>query len=396
MRYYIPTFEEAKAITEASEAFYFTTNVVNGYTVHIFNYRLATYDDFVKYDAWELRGLTYIEYFDHSEVNGGVKYQHFILLDKFFNIDQTPATLTDVVRDLEIISIQDKLDGSVISFVLFPTGQILAKSKMSFDNDQSKMAQEYFEKNLNLQKFVFNALEDGYIPIFELVSPQNQIVLQYEETELRLLQLRNNRTGKYLPITYQKTVDLLAEYGVKCASFFTKEEYPELYSIDSLNELALTIEGIEGWVVQFSNGLRAKKKTAHYNLLHGSISEIREDGIIELILNEQIDDMLGMLNEGTEKRKFVEEIITKTSHEFNHLVVEYKELRRKYFQDFGEIRKNFALKHSKDRLFPSVMKGLNTSFRDVEATAEEAIKQYILGRTKTLTKAREFLEQIKL
>lgn len=397
MRYFIPTFDEAMEIVKASEAFYVTQNVVNGYNVYVFNYRLATYGDFVTHNAWEMRGLTFVEYMDDNAIGANTpSYQHFILLDKFFNLDQTPATLTDVVKDLEIMTVQDKLDGSVISFIPFPDGKILAKSKMSFDNDQAKMAQEYFDKNEALQKFVMNSLNDGYMPIFELVSPKNQIVLQYQETELRLLQIRNNRTGKYLPYTYDKTLEVLTENGVKYANFFTKEEYPELYTVESLNELAQTIEGVEGWVVQFTNGLKVKKKTAWYNRLHGSISEIREDGIIELVLNEQIDDMLGMLNEGSEKRAFVEEIVTKTSHQFNHLVVEFKELRRKYFQDFEEDRKKFAMKHSKDRLFSGVVKTLDTSFRDVEATAEAAVKKFILSETKTLTKAREFLNAIEL
>jgi RNA ligase len=385
MQYQLLTREEAKHITEISEAFYCSKNTVNGYEVEIYNYRLATYEDFVKNDAYEMRGLTFVL----NPMNG--EWLRFILLDKFWNIDQVSATLTDVVKDLQIMSVQDKLDGSLISFIPFPDGKILAKSKMSFDNDQAKMAQEYFDKNEGLQKFVAYALQDGYMPIFELVSPKNQIVLQYNETELRLLQIRNNSTGKYLPITYQKTMELFEENGVKCAHFFD----PALYTVESLNELAQTTEGVEGWVVQFTNGLKVKKKTAWYNRLHGSISEIREDGIIELVLNEQIDDMLAMLNEGSEKRIFVEEIVSKTAHQFNHLVVEFKELRRKYFQDFEEDRKKFAMKHSKDRLFSPVVKTLNTSFRDVEATAEGEVKKFILSETKTLTKARDWLNSFK-
>jgi RNA ligase len=393
---HIPTFQEAKAITDASEAFYFTTSVVNGYTVYIFNYRLATYDDFVKYDAYELRGLTFIE--------NNNQYERFILLEKFFNIDQTPATLTSALKELEITAVNDKLDGSIIQFVKFPNGLVQAKSKMSFISEQAIMAQTYYERNIELQTFVASSFNDGFMPIFELVGRKNTIVIDYSNKmnnkelgfELRLIQIRNNNTGEYIKINNPETIKYLAKQGIACAEHFKKEKYPELYTVDSLNALSETIENIEGWVVQFSNGLKVKKKTAWYNRLHGSISELREDLIIELILNEQIDDILGMLNEGTEKRQSIEEIIKKVSHEFNHLVVEYKELRRKFFQDFAENRKMFVHKHQHNKMFSSVMKGLNKSGNSVEELAEAEIKKYILNKTKTLSKAKIFLEDIKI
>jgi hypothetical protein len=232
------------------------------------------------------------------------------------------------------------------------------------------------------------------MPIFELIGRKNQIVIDYSNKmnseelgfELRLLQIRNNNTGEYIAIPV----------GIASAERFSKEQYPELYNISSLNALAQTLENVEGWVVQFANGLKVKKKTAWYNRLHVATSEIREDTIIELILNEQIDDILGMLNEGTEKRKYTEEIVQKVSHEFNHLVVEYKELRRKFFQEFSEDRKMFAFKYQSNKLFHSVMKGLNKSGNSVEEIAEDGIKNYILNKTKTLSNAKMFLDEIKI
>jgi hypothetical protein len=257
------------------------------------------------------------------------------------------------------------------------------------------MAQTYYVRNAELQKFVTDLLKTGFMPIFELIGRKNTIVVDYSNKmnnkdlgfELRLLQIRNNNTGEYIDIP---------PTSLPYAERFSKEQYPALYNIDSLNTLAERLEGVEGWVIQFSNGLKVKKKTAWYNRLHGSISELREDLIIELILNEQIDDILGMLNEGTEKRQSIEEIIKKVSHEFNHLVVEYKELRRKFFQDFAENRKMFVHKHQQNKMFSSVMKGLNKSGNSVEELAEAEIKKYILNKTKTLSKAKIFLEDIKI
>jgi hypothetical protein len=81
----------------------------------------------------------------------------------------------------------------------------------------------------------------------------------------------------------------------------------------------------------------------------------------------------------------------KIQHNFNHLVTEYKSLRGLYFNKFQEDRKEFALKYKNHELFNAVMKTLNTSFRDVEQTAKQAVTDFLLKKYNTLTSAREFL-----
>ncbi len=60
-----------------------------------------------------------------------------------------------------------------------------------------------------------------------------------------------------------------------------------------------------------------------------------------------------------------------------------------------EVRKDFAIKHSKDEAFSGVMKTLNTSFRDVEKTAEEQVKLYIMRKCNGLNDAKKYLEGLK-
>jgi len=155
------------------------------------------------------------------------------------------------------------------------------------------------------------------------------------------------------------------------------------------------IENEEGVVITFFDNQMAKCKHSKYLELHGLIGPdaFRANLLIQSILNGTIDDVISNLVPGPKKDSIIE-IEEKVTKKFNHLVIEWKELRRKYFNDFREDRKTFAIKHSKDELFGSVMKKLNTSFKDVEKTAEEAIKEFILNKTKKLGDAEKWLKTL--
>ncbi len=87
---------------------------------------------------------------------------------------------------------------SVISFIKFPNGSFVAKSKMSFESEHAKLAQDIFNSNPKIDGLVKRLNAEGLVGIFEICSPFLQIVLPYNETELKLIQVRNNETGVYL------------------------------------------------------------------------------------------------------------------------------------------------------------------------------------------------------
>lgn len=184
--------------------------------------------------------------------------------------------------------------------------------------------------------------------------------------------------------------ELIKKYNIKVAQSFDDITYKNL---DKLLEQKEILEGIEGWIVTFEDGQMAKIKTDWYLRLHGLIGPdaFRENLLIETILNGQIDDVLGNLAEGVKKEKIkdIEEIV---NHKFNHYVVEYKELRRKYFNDYNEDRKAFAVKYKNEPTFSLVMKNLHTSFKEVEQVAEKSVKEFILNKTKKLGDAKDWLK----
>lgn len=386
MNFYLPTREECQHIIKKSEAFYVAERVVEGQNVEIYDYRLASISDFFPEggDNWtELRGLTFVQ-----QENG--TWERNILMQKFFNVNQTIGWMYDDVKNKKITRVQNKEDGSIISFVKFANGKVRAKSKMSFESEQAVMAQEVYDNDENLQKMVKTMIDQNLpiIPIFELVSPENQIVLEYQKTELRLLQVRNAEYG-----TYSDTEEVALSWNVPYA-----EEFPE--SMKNLDDLLARKEldqsNIEGWVVTFNDGQMAKIKTDKYLSLHGLIGPdaFRENLLVKTILDGNIDDVISSLVPGNKKDKIIE-VTEKVTHHFNHLVVEFKELRRKYFQDFEEDRKTFALKYRNEELFSGVMKTLNTSFKDVEKTAEDQVKMFIEKQCNSLGDAKKYLEELK-
>ena len=391
MKFNLPTLSKCLNIVKNTEAFYVTETNVLGFNVKMFDYRLASYSDFADNDAFELRGLCFVE------DNDGVWHRN-ILMNKFFNYAQTIGWLEEDLYSKKIVRVQDKLDGSVISFVKFPNGVTLAKSKMSFTSDQAKMAQEVYNKDLvdykGVAKLVEYCYNNGLVSIWELVSPDNQIVLEYTETELVLLQIRVAETGRYL--TTNEIKDLVERMNLKIR--LADEFSDEFKDIDYLLKIkAESKESIEGFVVTYEDGQMAKIKTDHYLRQHHMIGPdaFRENLLVETILEGSIDDVIAALVPSPKKDAVVE-LDRLVVQNFNHLVVEYKRLRGEYFNKYNEDRKAFALRYSRTHeLFGCVMKTLNTSFRDIEETAEKAVKDYLLSKTKSLKDAKDYINKLK-
>ena len=170
------------------------------------------------------------------------------------------------IQDKGIVRIQEKRDGSMISFVKFPNGVVKAKSKMSFESPQALAADAFYRSDKQSQyngiaQLVDYCLDKGLVPVFEYTSPFNQIVLNYNDSELRLLQVREADTGRYL--TSIEVHFLCKNLNVKIADEF------DTMTWDELLEKQLTEENIEGWIVTLEDSQIIKVKTDWYFQMHG-------------------------------------------------------------------------------------------------------------------------------
>ena len=279
----LPTYEEAMEIVNSCEDDVFIVNrgVINGFDYAMFNYRLASYKDFIDVDdrRLEMRGLTFIKNGDTWDRHAG--------LHKFFNVSENESTDIELIKDKRVMYISEKLDGSVIMPILLPNGEIVMKSKMSFESDQAKLAQTVVDNHNGVRSAIKACLEDNFMPIMELISPYNQIVLSYDKTELRFIQVRDAE-GNYVDVP-GKT----GRYGVSIAEQLSTYDC----TIESIIEHFKDKTEVEGVVIQFSDGQFVKVKTEWYCEMHHLVGydATRENELIRTILEDRIDDALSML-----------------------------------------------------------------------------------------------------
>jgi T4 RnlA family RNA ligase len=321
MDYYLPNYEECLEIVKNNEAFYKSKKELDGVTVEIFNYRLAMSKDFVepipgsKIQAHEMRGITFV----HD--NG--KIHRFLMLHKFFNLNQVSGNQYGDLSPMKIIRIQDKLDGSMVRFIRLPNGRILAKTKMGLDNPEALLAQGVYDKNEELQKFVKATLDSNLAAIFEIVSPMNRIVCYYPKTDLVLLQLREEATGQYRNI-YSDSIVNSHRVSVVCQK--------PILSLDEYIAKTKTDLGVEGWVLTFENGQMVKLKTEEYFSLHGLLTEslARENLILGMVLSDTIDDAISLLDSNDIRKNYAEAIQKAVVHYLKETTVEVLELTNLY------------------------------------------------------------------
>ena len=386
MKRYLLSYNEAVALTLGIDApFYESKFVVEGYDISIFNYRLAMYSDFIDNLAFEMRGLTFV--FNED----GTLFNRYLLLHKFFNLNQVPESQYSLVEDLGIRSIYNKEDGSVASFIRLPNGSVLGKSKMSFESDQAAGMNRLYRLNADLKRFVDWSLDNDYVAVFEYVAPNNRIVLRYFDEELILLRLRDNKTGEYLD---------LSKFSKEIGSL--KVAPSDVATLDELVELSHSVEDKEGWIIEFSNGLFIKIKTAWYCERHGLLTNdlYREHVLVRYVLDEKIDDVLGQVpEEEVEAHARIEKIIAVVKHAVSEKVKDINESYELFIEGgvdkdwTGDLRlqlmrKTFALKYRKERNFGYVM-SLSKGNTDVYDLA----KDWVSDQTKKLKIAREFLKE---
>jgi RNA ligase len=224
---------------------------------------------------------------------------------KFFNIGELPETNIDNITITQPFVLLEKLDGSMIA-PFFVEGTLRYCTKSGY-TDSSKIVEEFVAKHsddIPYNKFCIEAIECGFSPIFEWCSPAGRIVLEYKEESLHLLALRHNITGNYVP--FDQVISLASSRGIPYVKKwqmkdFDEEESKRDLSGDALKSLHRHIQsqvGVEGFVLQQSNGVMYKIKTSWYFTFHRSTQFLKYYGerhVWESILNGTFDDIKAWL-----------------------------------------------------------------------------------------------------
>jgi T4 RnlA family RNA ligase len=403
----LPSYEECLEMCSRPDSpFYESKMIVDGYNVSVFNYRLAQWKDFVTpiedkphVKAHEMRGLTFVFNTD------GTLYNRYVLLEKFFNLNQVPDSMYSVVKDYKIRYVNNKEDGSIASFVKLPNGKVYGKSKMGFDNDQANGINKIYKTNPDIKRFVDWALDNDIVAIFEYVAPHNRIVLRYSKEELILLRLRDNKTGRHIDI--KEHLDKIG--SIKIAPF------EDDHTLDDLIELSRSQIDKEGWIVQFDNDHMVKIKTQWYSSLHGLLTDDlhKENIIIGYILDDKIDDILGQVpEEEVEAHERINKIITIVKKAISDKVSEIEKDYEEFVKS-GISKKDYAINQRKGNPnFSFVMNmakaddlrnmskeeilDIYDNMKDYEKTLQrfepyEMTKEWLRDKTKRLLIARDWL-----
>lgn len=210
-------------------------------------------------------------------------------LHKFFNLAERAEVQPAVLDWNKMVAGFDKMDGSMITTGLF-NGEFFAKSKKSFKSDVAVSAEGFVSSNQKYYEFTKYCSQAQLTPIFEFTSPKHRIVLRYDEENMTLLHVRHNITGDYLMPAEKEQLALLFDIPVN------KPLFGEEFDLASLLKSLNTVEGIEGYVIQFVNGEMIKIKTKWYMNLHHAVSFVRERDIARLVVEEKLDDYIAYLS----------------------------------------------------------------------------------------------------
>lgn len=194
---------------------------------------------------------------------------------KFCNVQEEAAKIDLDNFDWNSCSVQEKIDGSIVKLYWLP---ISATDKdfgtyfgawrwatMSCINSYNAMVNHYnksfgdlIRSSVNYRDIQFDKLKKDCTYIFELVSPETQVVVRYPLTKLYHIGTRNNRTGQ--------------EYDIDIGI-----EKPKVYDIHTLEDCFDFVEKInkasssvnhEGFVVRDKYFHRIKIKSPEYLMAH--------------------------------------------------------------------------------------------------------------------------------
>jgi RNA ligase len=179
----------------------------------------------------------------------------------------------------------EKMDGSMIRPILVD-GHLRLATKMGVTEVAMQAETWLATKDDRYKGWLLHCIKNGITPIFEWVSPFNQIVIAYDEAELVLLAIRDNITGEYSMPNYQDgcPFTVVPRYGSVAGN------------LSDYIARQRGAEGREGDIIRFADGHMVKVKNDWYVRIHKTVDRIVFDrNIVNLIINEEVDDVVPML-----------------------------------------------------------------------------------------------------
>lgn len=357
-------FNCLQSLVQSNEAFYAQRFESNGHLYDIFNYRLASYTDFLLPSALECRGVM----FEVDSVGNPIELKALPFF-KFFNAFENPF-----VMDLDfgtVESIYVKADGSLMSTYV-EDGKLKLKSKGSISSEQAMFAMDILRQDSEFYQALLKADIDGYTVNLEYMSPNHRIVLGYMDAHLKVLGARSRQDGKFV------------EYDTLLEMFGADKVIEKVVPSDPVEFCSniSSMTDIEGFVVWMADGRIVKIKCDWYLSLHHAKDSVNNPRrLFEAILDEGIDDLRSLFHTDLVAMKMIDEMQVKVDHVYNSMVKAVEEF---YNKNKELDRKSFALLGQKD---PSLVNGKLSYFglaMNLYIGKENDYKAFLKGKWKEL------------
>lgn len=283
-------------------------------------------------------------------------------LHKFWNVNERDETQLDKLDFSVPHRVYTKLDGSMlVPFEIeHGSGMVRWGTKMGAGTEVALAAEVFVAKNPKYQLFAEWCIQQGVSPIFEFTTPgKHKIVVDYDAPMLTLLAARHMITGEYLDLLQDA-----AEYSIPSVQAHDPISNPQSF-MKTIKEL----EGSEGVIIAWANGHRAKVKGDWYITRHKAKDKIlRENGLIELILDEAVDDVKPVLS--ADDRHSLEEFENEFWTGVNDTAGRWQLTHAHVKGVFGNNRKGFALDPATDEYDPNlraaIFKNWDVDWRSVD------------------------------
>jgi len=257
---------------------------------------------------------------------------------KFFNYSEHVNYKWPIPNDTPVVS--EKLDGSLgILYVL--NGKTWIATRGSFMSEQAVWATNWFRENVE-----FEGLEPGLTNLFEIIFPENRIVVNYDFSGLVYLGTIENETGNTVEVNWSEPI--------RKAKTIPSTSIEELIKLDEPNS--------EGFVIYYpKENVRMKIKFPEYVRLHKIVTGVSEIGIWEMLrdnsdfapLLEKVPDeffkwMTNVREDLEAKFAGIEEV---ARNEFEEIAVSFPTTRREWAEKIQSMQRpsiGFAMLDKKD------------------------------------------------
>jgi RNA ligase len=267
-----------------------------------------------------------------TDFNGNIVARSF---SKFFNlaeIDQDYVNLkSDPLKDQ--FKVYEKLDGSMGMLFYYLDNWVFC-SRGSFTSEQAIKGYSIFRDKFD--KYT-SLLDTSLSYIFEIIYPENRIVLEYDYTDIVLLTAfeKNGTERNDVRNTFIDAKLSVAKQYNSLNPYLLKDE---------------NVENREGYVLVFENGERLKIKFENYLKLHKQLGNLTVQNAFDWIKSgESLEKIVELIPD--EYHPWYKNITAKIN-------LEYDRVRdiciKDYFTYFSIDRKQFALNIKKHK-FKSVL-----------------------------------------